>query len=258
MKNISPDTYPMVSVVIPFFNRIELTQRAVISVFAQTYSNLEVIIVNNGSTEDDSTILELFSARGKLSYKYIKLQKNVGSAEARNIAVNTAIGRYIAFLDSDDTWETDKLKIQIEQMLKNGWQFSHTSYYRHDTRNDQLKTIRSGLNHYIFPWPAFHCLIATPSVVLNRNLLCGLSFRSDLRFAYDTLLWLELSKRITLHGIDKPLTHVFVGNLTTALNNSIQDEALRLLAMDGLAGHHFLLAIHALYRITRKIQRRIC
>lgn len=256
MKKIHPATYPLVSVVIPFFNRIELTHRAVVSVFAQTYSNLEIIVVNDGSTEDDSMLLALFSTRKNLSY--IKLQKNAGPAEARNIGVNNAIGRYIAFLDSDDTWEKEKLKIQIEQMLKKRWAFSHTSYYCHDTRNDQIKTVRSGLNHYIFPWPAFHCLIATPSVVLDRNLLCGLSFRSNLRFSEDTLLWLELSKRITLHGINKPLTHVFIGNLTSALNNSRREDALRLLAMEGLAGHQFLLSIHTLYRIARKIQRRIC
>lgn len=241
--------------VIPFFNRIELTRRAINSVFAQGYINYEILIINDGSTEDDSPLVELFSSRANVTY--IKLQKNVGPGEARNVGIKSAKGRYIAFLDSDDTWEVDKLEIQIGQMLENGWHFSHTSYYRHDTRNGQIKIVRSGLHHYVFPWPAFHCLIATPSVVLERGLLSGLLFRSDIRFAEDTFMWLALSKHITLHGIDKPLINVFTGNLTTALNNSTHAEALRLLGREGLAGHHVLLAVHAVYRIIRKIQRKI-
>lgn len=247
--------HPLVSVIIPYFNRIELTRRAVSSVLAQTYSNFEIILISDASTEDDSILAELLS--NKKNVVHIKLQKNVGPSGARNEGINSAKGEYIAFLDSDDTWEKDKLKIQIDQMLKNNWSFSHTSYYRHDTRNGQVKAVRSGLRHYIFPWPAFRCIIATPTVVMDRNLLCDFSFRSDLRFAEDTFLWLELSKRLILHGIDIPLTNVFTGELTTALNDSIHAKALRLLAIEGLAGHHILLSVHAMYRVARKIQRKI-
>lgn len=246
---------PLVSVIIPFFNRIEVTHRAVSSIFAQTYSNIEIIVVNDASTEDDSILVRLFSTSTNLTY--IKLHKNVGPGEARNLGISSAKGEYIAFLDSDDTWEEGKLEIQIDQMLRNGWPFSHTSYYRHDTRNGQIKMVRSGLRHYMFPWLAFRCLIATPTVVLDRSLLCDCSFRTDIRFAEDTFLWLKLSKRFVLHGIDKPLTNVFTGDSTTSLNNTIQIEALRLLAKEGLVGHHFLLVIHAVYRFIRIIQRKI-
>jgi len=254
-KNINLNIYPLVSVVIPFFNRIELTCRAVRSVFAQTYPTIEIIIINDGSTEGDSELVELVSDQEDM--KYIKLQKNIGPGAARNVGIKSAKGRYISFLDSDDTWEVKKLEIQIGEMLENGWFFSHTSYYRHDTRNGQVKIVRSGLHHYIFPWPAFHCLIATPSVVLDRSLLSNILFRSDIRFAEDTTLWLALSKHITLHGIDKPLINVFTGNLTTALDDSIHAKALRLLAKEGLAEHHIFLAVHAVYRIIRKVQRKI-
>jgi len=255
LKSINPNTYPLVSVVIPFFNRIELTCRAVKSVFAQTYPNIEIIIINDGSTEDDSEFLELVSDQEDM--KYIKIQKNIGPGAARNVGIKSAKGRYISFLDSDDTWEAKKMEIQIGQMFENGWSFSHTSYYRHDTRNGQIKIVRSGLHHYVFPWPAFHCLIATPSVVLDRSLLSNCLFRPDIKFAEDTTLWLALSKHITLHGIDKPLVNVFTGSLTTALDDSIHAKALELLAKDGLAEHHVFLVVHAGYRIIRKVQRKI-
>ncbi len=247
--------YPLVSVIIPYFNRIELTRRAVSSVLAQTYSNFEIILISDASTEDESILVELLSNNENVVH--IKLQKNAGPSRARNEGVNSAKGEYIAFLDSDDTWEKDKLRIQIDQMLKNNWSFSHTSYYRHDTRNGQTKVVRSGLRHYIFPWPAFRCIIATPTVVMCRDLLRNFSFRPDLRFAEDTFLWLELSKQFTLHGIDIPLTKVFVGEQTTALNDSIHAKALRLLAIEGLAGHHILLFVHAIYRVARKMQKKL-
>lgn len=241
------------SVVIPFFNRVDLAQRAVSSVFAQTYSSVEIIVVNDASTEDVSALIELLSS--KENSKYISLNKNVGPGGARNIGIAVATGMYVAFLDSDDTWKEDKLAVQIGQMQKNRWGFSHTSYYRHDSRNGQVKVVRSGLHHYRFPWPAFRCLIATPTVVIDRNLLGVLLFREDIRFAEDTFLWLELSKHLTLHGIDKPLTNVFTGNLTTARNKPIQMAALRLLGKEGLVGHNFLCALHAIYRFAREIQR---
>lgn len=255
LKVSSSVILPLVSVVIPFYNRIEFTLRAINSVFSQNYREYEIIVINDGSTEDDSMLIDFFSTKRNLTY--IKLPKNVGPAEARNVGINAAKGNYIAFLDSDDTWKKEKLSIQIDCMLTKGWNFSHTSYNRHDTRNGKVKVIRSGLCHYIFPFPAFHCLIATPSVIVDRNLLKDFSFRPDLRFAEDTLLWLALSKKTVLHGIHRPLVNVFTGNLTTALNFSIQERALQLLAKDGLKGHGFLQGIHLVYRLIRTIQRRI-
>jgi teichuronic acid biosynthesis glycosyltransferase TuaG len=255
MTRTYPDAPPLVSVIMPFFNRVGLACRAVRSVFAQTYSNLEIIVVNDGSTEDDSALAELLSMNSNVNY--IKLRNNVGPGAARNIGIGSAKGKYIAFLDSDDVWEAGKLEIQIGIMLRNGWPFSHTSYYRHDTRNGKIRTVRSGLHHYVFPFPAFRCLIATPTVVLERELLPDVPFRTDINFAEDTFLWLELSKHITLHGINKPLATIFVGNLTTALNHSVQAEAFQLLGKEGLANHNVFLAIHAVYRTARRIQRKI-
>lgn len=247
-------TCPLVSVIIPFFNRIGLAQRAVRSVFAQTYPNIEIIVVNDGSSESDAALVELFSGRSDLVY--IKTGKNVGPGQARNIGIQSSKGRYIAFLDADDSWEEDKLKIQVCEMLTKGWSFSHTSYYRHDTTSGQTKIVRSGSRNYVFPLAAFSCRIATPSVVLERALLSDRSFRSDLRFGEDTFLWLALSKRTTLYGIDRPLTHVFTGDLTTATNATIHSETLQV-AREGLEGHRFLLVVHAVYRVFRKVQKQM-
>jgi teichuronic acid biosynthesis glycosyltransferase TuaG len=246
---------PLVSVIIPFLNRIKLTHRAVDSVLSQTYNNYEIIVINDGSDEDALELCEYLAGIEKCTY--IELKKNQGPAEARNVGIRHSKGEFIAFLDSDDTWEMDKLYIQINQMINNNWSFSHTTYRRHESVNGRIKLVRSGLHHYVYPWPAFRCLIATPSVVIKRELIDGLWFRPELRFAEDTFLWLELSKRTILHGIDTPLTNVFTGDLTTALNQSIQEKALKLLGREGLSGKWTLLTIHFIYRQIRKIQRKV-
>lgn len=251
----APDDHPLVSVVIPFFNRIAVTCRAIESASSQTYPNVEIILVNDGSTDDEGAIDEL--CRDRLNVACIRLPHNVGPAEARNQGIRACRGQYVAFLDSDDTWEREKLTTQVARMRANGWAFSHTSYYRHDTRTGRVETVRSGRRRYRFPWLVFHCGIATPTVVVARECLEDVSFRPDLRCAEDIFLWLALSKKMMLHGIDAPLTRVYTGELTAALNPSLQAEALRLLAREGLAGHHGLLALHAVYRAIRRGQRRL-
>ena len=226
---------PLVSVIIPFRDRMSLTESAIRSIFGQSYPNVETIVINDASTECDSRLKQLL-LEGR-NARYIPLEQNVGPGGARNSGIQASMGEYIAFLDSDDTWVREKLEIQIADMLRENWSFSHTSYFRHRAEDERVQIVRSGRHTYRFPLPAFHCGIATPTVVLKRSLLSGLSFRSDLRFAEDGLLWLALSKRTALCGIDKPLSHVYTGNLTTARDTWKQAEALKLMARHGLSDH---------------------
>lgn len=99
----------MVSVIIPTYNRAEKVKKAVISVLEQTWSDLEVIVVDDGSTDNTKTTLEsIFDSR--LRYCY---QENAGACVARNRGIELAKGEYIAFHDSDDVWHRDKLEKQM-------------------------------------------------------------------------------------------------------------------------------------------------
>lgn len=98
-----------VSVVIPTYNRAKTLKRALDSVFAQTFKPFEVIVVDDGSTDLTSKLLDEYSDRVKVIY-----QKNSGVSSARNIGVKNSTGDWIALLDSDDSWKRDKLKKQIE------------------------------------------------------------------------------------------------------------------------------------------------
>lgn len=98
-----------ISVVIPTYNRADLTKRAVQSVLAQTYRNIELIVVDDGSTDNTSDVL---NALGDDRIKYV-FQKNSGACVARNNGILHASGEYIAFHDSDDIWHADKLEKQV-------------------------------------------------------------------------------------------------------------------------------------------------
>lgn len=102
--------YPGISVVIPTYNRAQKVRRAVESALAQTYTNLDIIVVDDGSTDDTAAILQqCFGDR----IRYFA-QHNQGASVARNRGIEEATGDWVAFLDSDDLWEPEKLEKQLE------------------------------------------------------------------------------------------------------------------------------------------------
>ena len=104
---------PLISVVVPTFNRAYCVSNAIESVFAQTFKNIEVIVVDDGSTDNTLEILARFGDRIRLIR-----QKNSGVSTARNTGVRAARGGWIAFLDSDDRWHPDKLERQAGYLQK--------------------------------------------------------------------------------------------------------------------------------------------
>lgn len=102
---------PKVSVVIPTYNRVGCIGNAINSVIAQTYTECEIIVVDDGSTDDTRQVLARYGSRVRYIY-----QENAGVSAARNLGVHHAKGELIAFLDSDDQWEPEKLERQLPLM----------------------------------------------------------------------------------------------------------------------------------------------
>ena len=119
----------LVSIIIPFFNRIESTKKAIYSALNQTYKNKEIILINDGSSADIVDIEEIVN-KNKEIYLYTNY-KNYGPSYARNVGIKKANGRFIAFLDSDDEWFHFKLSYQIKYMLEKNLRFTYTSYARY-------------------------------------------------------------------------------------------------------------------------------
>jgi glycosyltransferase involved in cell wall biosynthesis len=105
----------LVSVIIPTYNRAKTICRSVDSVINQTYEDIEIIVVDDGSTDDTASILLQYGKKIRVIY-----QSNTGPSTARNIGAASANGEIIAFLDSDDTWMPEKIERQLKLMLANG------------------------------------------------------------------------------------------------------------------------------------------
>ena len=210
----------IVSVIIPFFNRIDLTIEAVESVRAQTHQSFEVILVDDGSTDDLKPLQELMLGDDRI--KYVS-QERGGPAKARNVGVALAKGQYIAFLDSDDLWYPNKLAEQLSFMEENDLSLSHTSYERIDLRGGVINSVSSGkFAGSVFPAIIAGCPIAMPTVMGLSSLLKRNPFPEEFEIGEDVCLWISLTSEVQLGGVDKVLSKVRIGPDTAAFNSRKQ------------------------------------
>lgn len=203
-----------VSVIIPFYSNISWLEEAVNSVLEQTFKDFEIIVVNDGSPEDDRLFLEKYSNH----LRYFKIE-NGGPARARNYGIKEAKGDYVAFLDSDDLWTPNKLETQLSEMIKNNVVWSHTNYSTFNEKGD-VKEI--DLNYYdgnMFPMSLYSMHVATPSVILKRIVFDNdnYCFQEKMRFGQDYFLWLMLSKKYPILLIKESLCKVRLRGSNAAL-----------------------------------------
>lgn len=131
----------LVSVIMPAYNCQDTIEDSINSVINQTYSFFELIIVDDGS--EDKTYQKLKRFQDFPNIIIMRLKTNNGVAFARNIAIAKAKGQYIAFLDSDDNWQKDKLKIQVNLMQNNNYLCCHSTYRRIDKTSKKQKIIKA-------------------------------------------------------------------------------------------------------------------
>src|SRR5690606_34153532 len=111
--------FMLISVIIPTYNRYTTLLRAIQSVKNQTYQNYEIIVVDDGSTDETADLHDG-------SFSYYKLTENRGVSFARNFGAEKACGEYLAFLDSDDEWDREKLSMQVECIKRTQTKLVHT------------------------------------------------------------------------------------------------------------------------------------
>jgi len=194
----------MVSVIIPTFNRAPALKKAIDSVFSQDFKDFELIIIDDGSEDDTADLVA--SLNGRL--RYIK-QQNKGPASARNAGIKTSKGDFIAFLDSDDWWDREKLALQIEVMRQNPkYLISHTQeiWYRNGELLNQKKKHKK-FHDYIFDKCLSLCVVSMSTVMARRQLfdVVGL-FDEELPCCEDYDFWLRASAKHSFYLIDRPLT----------------------------------------------------
>ena len=198
-----------VSVIIPTYNRYELLKRALISVFAQTHQPKEVIVVDDGSTDNTSQIKKDFP---NIIYIY---QKNKGVSSARNIGIKASTCSYIAFLDSDDEWHEDKLNIQVNFHKNNKdilISYTDELWIRN---NEIVKIPKKFVKHggEIFKECLSHCIIAPSATLIHKSLLdeVGL-FDESLEVCEDYDLWLRIAVKNEIGLVDEKLITKHAGH----------------------------------------------
>ena len=192
----------LVSIIMPSYNTAKFISDSINSVLSQTYSNWELIIVDDCSSDNTDEIVSPFLSDKRI--KYLKNEKNSGAAVSRNYALREAKGKWIAFLDSDDLWEKDKLQKQIGFMEENGYKFSYTNYKEIDENSDPNGKSVTGpkkiTRHKMFDYCWMGCL----TVMFDAEFI-GLIQIEDIKKNNDYAMWLKVCKKADCYLLNKTL-----------------------------------------------------
>ncbi len=184
----------LVSVIIPYFKKRNYIKETLISVINQSYNYLEVIVIYDDTNINDLEFLQKI-AKSDSRIKILKNDVRLGAGFSRNIGIEKSNGKYIAFLDADDSWSPDKLKSQISFMKQNNYKVSHTSY---NIVNEEKKIVgkRKARNLLSINDILKSCDIGLSTVILEKNVIVY----NDIKFPNlvtkeDFVFWLTLLKK---------------------------------------------------------------
>lgn len=221
---------PLVSVIIPVYNAAAYLRETIDSVLAQLYPNIEVLVVDDGSTEDLSRIVAAYGDR----VRYVR-KPNGGPASARNLGVRMATADYIAFLDADDVWEPEKLRAQIDMLLLHpslGLVYSTVSEIDRDGRLRSASRGRqqrpSGDIAQALFW---HNWIPTSTVVTRRACFAQVGWFDEAReliSVEDYDMWLRIAERYQVMYLEQPLVRyrAHAGGISRNIARSYLGEQL--------------------------------
>jgi glycosyltransferase involved in cell wall biosynthesis len=193
-----------VSVIIPTHNRADVLGRAIASVLGQTWTDLELVVVDDGSTDETASVLAEFDDP-RLTGMH---QENKGVSSARNRGIAASSGRFIALLDSDDSWMPDKLEKQVRFMAESGFEISQTDeiWIRNGARvNPRFKHAKPA--GWFLERSLELCLISPSCVMFSRDLWDELGpFDERLPACEDYSLWLRVGARHPVGLVPEALT----------------------------------------------------
>jgi glycosyltransferase involved in cell wall biosynthesis len=221
MKIIQSDTKsakPLVSVIVPVYNCENYIAETLDSLFAQSYESLEIIVVNDGSSDSTIDILQKLSNSNKI---ILINQKNRGVASARNAGIFMSKGEYVAFIDSDDYWFKEKTSIQVDYLIQHSDVGAVYAEW-HQWRTDQCGVFPSGLSlepksinrevdkslsGQLYNQLLLDCVIHTSSIMIRRSVLNAVGgFDESLSIGEDYDLWLRLSRIARIDKLSTPLS----------------------------------------------------
>ncbi|MCU4714644.1 glycosyltransferase [Bacillus cereus] len=225
INNIINNQEFMISIVIPSYNASSFIKETIQSVQSQTYTNWEIIIIDDVSKDNTRELIkEEIKKDGRI--QLIELQENGGAAIARNIGINNAKGKYVAFLDSDDLWLPEKLEKQLEFMQNNDIAFSFTSYQimnQDGTLTDKVVHVPEKINYNGL---LKNTIIGCLTVMLDIEKL-GRVQMPNIRTRQDTATWLKILRQgHYAYGLDEVLSKY------RKVENSISSKKFKMAKMN--------------------------
>lgn len=208
----------LVSIIMPSYNTAPYIEETIQTVLNQTYTNWEMIIVDDCSTDNTDEVLSRISDS---RIRIFKNDRNSGAAVSRNRALREAKGQWIAFLDSDDLWMPEKLEKQISFMEKNGYSFSYTNYEEIDVYGNKTgvsvtgpkKITKTGMFNYC--WPG--CL----TVMYNAEQIGKIQI-ADIKKNNDYAMWLKICKKADCYLLNECLSLYRKGRVGSVSSHSIK------------------------------------
>ena len=182
----------LVSIIMPSYNTGKYIVESIQSVLAQSYTNWELLIVDDCSTDNTDEVVLPFLEDKRI--KYFRNSVNCGAAVSRNSALREAKGRWIAFLDSDDLWQPQKLEKQIRFMEENGYHFSYTNYSEIDETGLSNGRVITGPRKITKTGFYNYCWVGCLTVMYDAQIV-GLVQIADIKKNNDYAMWLKVSKK---------------------------------------------------------------
>lgn len=208
----------MISVIIPSYNRAKTIGRSIESVLNQTYKEIEVIIVDDCSTDDTREIVEGYEDE---RIKYVRNEKNLGACQSRNKGIRFAQGEYIAFQDSDDSWRDTKLEVQLEYLNKYQADVCFCKFQKHgypEVEGEIVPDIEGGLISY--EQLVRQSLVGTPTILAKASVLKEVMFDASLKRLQDYDWVITAGREYKFCLVDKVLADAYLQNdsLTVSSN----------------------------------------
>ena len=239
----NPNGEPKVSAIVPTYNRGYSISRALQSIEEQTQSVHEILVVDDGSTDDTQKII----SQKHPVVQVIKNPTNRGVSSARNLGISSSTGSHLAFLDSDDTWHPEKIEKQLqffqqepavdinhcdEIWIKNGKIFNQKLYHQK-------------FGGDLFEQSLLRCMISPSAVMIKKTLLAKYGgFDEDLPACEDYDLWLRITSREVIGYIDSPLVTKYGGHADQLSKTTAALDQYRIHAIKKLIDHGDLKPAH--------------
>ena len=202
-----------ISVIIPTYNRGYIIEKSVRSVLKQTYTNIEIIIVDDGSTDNTEEVIKSINDK---RIKYIKLLNNRGASYARNKGIKASTGKYISFQDSDDIFYNDKLEKQLDNLKKNKSDLDFCKIVVYDNSKkvfypNELQEKSILKNDYVTELCNAN-FISTQAILAKKNIFNKVLFDEKLPRLQDYDLVLRLAGKIKISYTNEPLVDLYIQN----------------------------------------------